>query len=451
MSTGGKPTEGVSMIADGAIAAYAAVYATAAALAHQSTSPLTSDGEHFIGINDHTARDDGEMANVQVTGVGKGLAGATLTVGTHALLMVGADGKLYPFTSAVANKLMGLWLPVEGATSADAGDAIDVLILGDIDVGAGPLAAVLVSIADAGGFYAALNVEAALQELAATTGAAIIGVEDAAANFDGADVEAVLAEIVANLASIANAKGAALVGVEDVAANFTAATVEAVLAEIVANLASIANAKGASLVGVEDVAANFTAATVEAVLAEIVANLASIANAKGAALVGVEPVPWTTFVGTTVQAILASADAKVKALEDAPSGGLSVQTVSKAATEIAAEATLNFDLAIDANDILIIGAKMTKTAGAAGNASASVWDSDGYNTGEATLWPLSDISSPLQGPEQVVHAVTFKRPIPYRDDDGTNELHVSMTNEDGASTGTFKLDIQYIALDAWPV
>lgn len=57
-----------------------------------------------------------------------------------------------------------------------------------------------VTIADAGDYYAALNVEAALQELGSVAtgeGASIIGVEDAAANFTATDVEGVLAELAA--------------------------------------------------------------------------------------------------------------------------------------------------------------------------------------------------------------------------------------------------------------
>lgn len=55
-----------------------------------------------------------------------------------------------------------------------------------------------VSLADAGGFYTADNVEAALAELAAVTsgnGASIIGVYDTAGNFTATDVEGVLAEL----------------------------------------------------------------------------------------------------------------------------------------------------------------------------------------------------------------------------------------------------------------
>jgi hypothetical protein len=55
--------------------------------------------------------------------------------------------------------------------------------------------AVDVNLADAGGNYAALNVEAALAELANTTGAAIIGIADAGGKFTATDVEGALQEV----------------------------------------------------------------------------------------------------------------------------------------------------------------------------------------------------------------------------------------------------------------
>ena len=71
------------------------------------------------------------------------------------------------------------------------------------------------------------------------------------------------------LALITNGKGASLVGIEDAAGNFNAANVEAALAEIMSLLASVSNGEGASLVGIEDSAGNFTATDVEAALAEL--------------------------------------------------------------------------------------------------------------------------------------------------------------------------------------
>jgi hypothetical protein len=52
-----------------------------------------------------------------------------------------------------------------------------------------------ITITDAGGYYAASNVEAALQELGASTGAGIIGIADGGGYFSSTDVEGALAEL----------------------------------------------------------------------------------------------------------------------------------------------------------------------------------------------------------------------------------------------------------------
>ena len=90
----------------------------------------------------------------------------------------------------------------------------------------------LQDIVDAGGYYAATTVEAALQELGAATGAAIIGLADSGGNYAATDVEAALAE----LASVSTGQGASIIGVEDSAGNFTATDVEAALAELQSNI-----------------------------------------------------------------------------------------------------------------------------------------------------------------------------------------------------------------------
>lgn len=77
-------------------------------------------------------------------------------------------------------------------------DAVTLAQLNAASVVASTAAASAVTLADAGGFYAATTVEAAFAELASTSaneGASIIGVEDSAANYTATDVEGVLAEI----------------------------------------------------------------------------------------------------------------------------------------------------------------------------------------------------------------------------------------------------------------
>jgi hypothetical protein len=119
-------------------------------------------------------------------------------------------------------------------------DAVTVAQLNAASVVANTTTAALTTLADAGGSYGATTVEGAFTELASNTngeGASIIGVEDAAGNFAGADVEACLAEIISDLAATTSGNGASLVGVEDSAGNLTATDVEAALAEIFTSLA----------------------------------------------------------------------------------------------------------------------------------------------------------------------------------------------------------------------
>jgi len=77
------------------------------------------------------------------------------------------------------------------------------------------------------------------------------------------------------LASTANGEGASMIGVEDSAGNFTGADVEAVLAEIMTLLAGVTGATGANLVGFDDSGTNTTAATVADALDEIYVDMTS--------------------------------------------------------------------------------------------------------------------------------------------------------------------------------
>ena len=71
------------------------------------------------------------------------------------------------------------------------------------------------------------------------------------------------------LASVASGFGASLIGVQDAANNFSGATVEAVLAEIMTLLAGVTSVTGANLVGFDDSGNKTTAATVGNALDEI--------------------------------------------------------------------------------------------------------------------------------------------------------------------------------------
>lgn len=92
--------------------------------------------------------------------------------------------------------------------------------------------AVDVAISDAGGNYSAVNVEAALAELASVSpgeGASIIGIEDSGSIFNAAtNVEAALQELGSNSTS----EGASIIGIQDSGTFFADSNVEAALAQI---------------------------------------------------------------------------------------------------------------------------------------------------------------------------------------------------------------------------
>jgi len=94
-------------------------------------------------------------------------------------------------------------------------------------------------------------------------------ITDAGNYFAATDVEGALQEVRADLAATTNGNGASLIGIEDVGTYFAATTVEGALQEIRADLAATTNGNGASLVGIEDAATLYTAANVEAALAEV--------------------------------------------------------------------------------------------------------------------------------------------------------------------------------------
>lgn len=104
----------------------------------------------------------------------------------------------------------------------------------DVEAPTATAAAAAVSIVDAGGYYVATDVEAALQELGAATGAGIIGITDGAGNLSATDVEAALAEIFSKYAGTTSGVGASLIGIEDTAGSYAGTDVEAALAELTA-------------------------------------------------------------------------------------------------------------------------------------------------------------------------------------------------------------------------
>jgi hypothetical protein len=80
-------------------------------------------------------------------------------------------------------------------------DAVTLTQLNAAGVVVSTIAGTGVTIADAGGYYTGTTAEGCLQELGATTGAAVIGIADSGAYFTATDVEGALQEIGANYLS----------------------------------------------------------------------------------------------------------------------------------------------------------------------------------------------------------------------------------------------------------
>lgn len=105
-------------------------------------------------------------------------------------------------------------------------DANDVQLWQQDDVACPPAqTAAAVTITDAGGYYASSTVEAALQELGASTGAGIIGIADGGGYYSGTDVESALQ-------ALGGTGGAAIIGIADAGGYFTATDVEGALQEM---------------------------------------------------------------------------------------------------------------------------------------------------------------------------------------------------------------------------
>lgn len=100
-------------------------------------------------------------------------------------------------------------------------------------------------------------------------GASDVGIEDSAGNFTAINVEAALAEIIADYAATSVGNGAAKIGVNDVGGYFANTTVEGVLQEFRGGLASVVTGFGASWIGVEDADGQLTATHAEAALEEV--------------------------------------------------------------------------------------------------------------------------------------------------------------------------------------
>ena len=165
------------------------------------------------------------------------------------------------------------------------------------------------------------------------------------------------------LNSTANGFGASKIGVEDAASNFTATNVEAVLAEIISNLAAVTTGAGASTVGVEDAAGNLAATNVEAAIAEIFTLLANPASTllyggtpqtlSGAGAVDVtSAITWIETTGADALTLADGAEGQRKYIVMKTDGGDGTLTPSN----LGNGTTITFDDVGDSADLLFTNA-----------------------------------------------------------------------------------------------
>jgi hypothetical protein len=237
---------------------------------NQPVADLPMDTHKFTGLSQGTARTD----SIRLDQVQDGdLLYAAVSGTANAIELA-----LTPVSSGPVEGMMVLFIP-----ASDNNDAVTVNLDEDDAVALEYNSAALVGGELQGGQPAIIihdgtnwqlanpAVKRLLTRLASTAngqGASLIGIEDAAGNFDATNVEAALAEVYSDLASNSNGLGASLVGIEDTAGNFTATDVEGALSEIFSDFASTSNGLGASLIGIEDSGSRFTATTVEGALVE---------------------------------------------------------------------------------------------------------------------------------------------------------------------------------------
>lgn len=151
-------------------------------------------------------------------------------------------------------------------------------------------------------------------------GASIIGIEDSASYFTGADVEAATSEVASQL-------GGTTSTTFDFSENNVLADNDSVYPALekldlkFGDLASIANGEGASLVGIEDANSNYDATTVEGALDEIATKLVDRDTATAGATIAVGDLLYFSAADTVSPMPISSNNKAVGvALEAATSG-----------------------------------------------------------------------------------------------------------------------------------
>lgn len=119
--------------------------------------------------------------------------------------------------------------------------------------------------------------------------------------------------------------------------------------------------------------------------------------------------------------------------------------------EIAASGNEQINAAIISNVITLHSVKVTKTAGDSTQMNVQIFSKDDFSTDGRYIIGYDfgniDPTDPYRGPDfQVPGGGTLKAPQSYEDKDESNELHIEINNADGANSGTYLIEIIYLAL-----
>lgn len=140
-------------------------------------------------------------------------------------------------------------------------------------------------------------------------------------------------------------------------------------------------------------------------------------------------------------------------------GGLSIVETSFTTASIAGggfnEETGNLT-GLSSDNILIVGAELTMTAGTASTVTVLLYQTDTHTTAQGALFGdqfsgAADISAgTLYGPLPTPGGSGILGASPYHDYDGTQELHWKVINTDfgGSDSGTFRVRLKYVDLGA---
>lgn len=135
-------------------------------------------------------------------------------------------------------------------------------------------------------------------------------------------------------------------------------------------------------------------------------------------------------------------------------GGIGVQGLSLTTGSIAASGSEQANITSAPANLAIVGAKLTRTAGASTSVTVSLHATDAFGGAIAYIFGSSFFAAtiggdPLYGPASNVGGSDLVFAVPYTDLDATTEIHVQIDNNDGVEAGTFRLDLKVLDVGAY--